>query len=143
VAQTPIGSKAKIEYLRDGKTLTAEPMIQELKAENEEAQGTEQEEEQPPKEDRLGLSVTNLTPQVARQLQLEPGDKGVVVAGVVQSGAAAEKGIQRGDLIVEVNRHKVANVDEYRKYNEIVEERGTPSSSWSRGVKGTTLFVAF
>jgi serine protease Do len=142
VAQTPTGSKVKIELLRDGKTVTAEPMILELKAETEEAQGTEPEEEQPPKEDRLGLSVTNITPQVARQLQLEPGDKGVVVAGVVPSGAAAEKGIQRGDLIVEVNRHRVTNVDEYRKYTKSLKKGDTVLLLVKRG-EGTTLFVAF
>jgi serine protease Do len=61
-----------------------------------------------------GVQVQNLTPDIAQQLQLPMGTKGVVVDSVDQSSAAAEKGLQRGDVIIEVNRKAVNNMTEYR-----------------------------
>ncbi|HUN61388.1 MAG TPA: DegQ family serine endoprotease [Candidatus Sulfotelmatobacter sp.] len=61
-----------------------------------------------------GISVENLTPEIARQLQLPASTSGVVVSEVDPSSAAAESGLQRGDVIQEVNRKPVHNMDEYR-----------------------------
>ncbi len=61
-----------------------------------------------------GVRVQNLTPDIAQQLQLPMGTKGVVVDNVDQSSAAAAKGLQRGDVIIEVNRKTVNNMTDYR-----------------------------
>lgn len=61
-----------------------------------------------------GVRVESLTPDIAQQLSLPMGTKGVVVDSVDQSSAAAAKGLQRGDVIVEVNRKPVNNMTEYR-----------------------------
>ncbi|MFH1017987.1 MAG: Do family serine endopeptidase [Pseudomonadota bacterium] len=144
VAVTPIGTKVRVEILREGKKVVVEPTIKELKPEKEEAQaeGGGEDEAQPSKEDLLGLSVGNLTPQISRQLQLEPEVKGVFVANVKANAAAADKGIQRGDMIVEVNKHKVSDVDEYRKYTKSLKKGDTVLLLLRRG-GGATLFVAF
>jgi serine protease Do len=62
-----------------------------------------------------GLQVQNLTRELARQLGLPPTETGVVVAEVDPSSAAAAAGIQRGDVIQEVNRKPVHNIDQYRQ----------------------------
>lgn len=62
-----------------------------------------------------GLQVQNLTSDIARQLNLPAGETGVVVSEVDPSSAAAEAGIQRGDVIQEVNREPVHNVEQYRQ----------------------------
>lgn len=61
-----------------------------------------------------GVRVENLTPDIAQQLQLPMGTKGVVVDNVDPNSAAAEKGLQRGDIIQEVNRKPVNNMTDYR-----------------------------
>ncbi len=63
----------------------------------------------------LGLSVQDLTPELAETFELEPGDSGVVVAKVIPNSAAAEKGIRPGDLILSVNRKGVASVKEFEE----------------------------
>jgi len=62
-----------------------------------------------------GIQVQNLTAEIARQLQLPPSTQGVVVSDVDPSSAAAAAGLQRGDVIQEVNRKAVHNVDQYRE----------------------------
>lgn len=61
-----------------------------------------------------GVRVQNLTPDIAQQLGLPMGTKGVVVANVDSNSSAAEQGLQRGVVIVEVNRKPVSNMTDYR-----------------------------
>ncbi|MGH9607613.1 MAG: Do family serine endopeptidase [Terracidiphilus sp.] len=62
-----------------------------------------------------GMQVENLTPALAQQMGLPPGSTGVVVTHVNPSSAAAASGIQQGDVIEEVDRLPVHNVQEYGK----------------------------
>ncbi|MGB7434792.1 MAG: DegQ family serine endoprotease [Candidatus Acidiferrum sp.] len=62
-----------------------------------------------------GVQVENLTPDIAHQLNLSPSTSGVVVSEVDPSSAAAEAGLQRGDVIQEVNRKPVHNMDQYQQ----------------------------
>ena len=62
-----------------------------------------------------GLHVENLTPEIAQQLGLPSGASGVVVANVDPSSPAAAANIQHGDVIEEVNRKPVHNVEEFRQ----------------------------
>ena len=60
-----------------------------------------------------GVRAENLTPDISQQLQLPMGTKGVVIDSVDPSSAAAGR-LQRGDVIVEVNRKPVSNMTDYR-----------------------------
>jgi serine protease Do len=60
-----------------------------------------------------GVSVENLTSQVARGLNLSAGTAGVVVSEVSPASAAASAGLKQGDVIQEVNRRPVKNVAEF------------------------------
>jgi serine protease Do len=85
-----------------------------------------------------GLQVENLTPGLSQQLGLPSGLTGVVVTGVDPSSAAAAVGIQHGDVIEEVDRKPVHNVEEYQR--AVAGKANQPVLLLlSRG--GTTLFV--
>jgi serine protease Do len=60
------------------------------------------------------MSVENLTPDLARRLNLPPTTHGVVVTNLDDDSNAAAAGVQRGDLIEEVNRQRVSSVSEFR-----------------------------
>jgi serine protease Do len=65
-------------------------------------------------ETEFGFEVTDLTPKMARQLNI--GDeKGVVVVGVKANSKAEKAGIQKGDLIKEVNRRNVDSTEDFKK----------------------------
>lgn len=57
-----------------------------------------------------GISVEELTPGVLHQLKLPADTKGVVVTNVDPASAAADAGLQQGDVIQEVNRQAVTSV---------------------------------
>ncbi len=61
-------------------------------------------------EERLGLQVLPLTPQIARQLGAEASTTGLVIAAVDPNSDAARKELQRGDIILSANYGNVATV---------------------------------
>ena len=56
----------------------------------------------------LGLSLTPLTPDLARAASLPANARGVIITAVDPNANAAEQGLQRGDLIVSINNQPVA-----------------------------------
>ena len=55
----------------------------------------------------LGLTLSNITPALKSKFSLGD-DKGVVVVAVVKDSAAAEKGLQPGDVIIEASQEDIA-----------------------------------
>ena len=108
VARTPIGKKVDVKVVRRGKTKTVTVEIGEMKEEEAAAAGRGEGEQ-------YGLAVQPLTPEIAESLGIEPRTKGVVVAGVEPGSPGDDAGLQRGDVIMEVNREPVDSVASYRK----------------------------
>jgi serine protease Do len=67
-----------------------------------------------PEKGELGLTVQRLTPQMAESLGLDKTE-GVVVTAVEPGSVADEAGIRRGDVIMEVDRKGIRNLDDYKK----------------------------
>jgi serine protease Do len=106
VARTPVEKKVRMKILRDKKELSLNVSVGELKDEEVVASAPEKGE--------LGLTVQRLTPQMAESLGLDKSE-GVVVSAVEPGSAADEAGIRRGDVIMEVDRRAVRNLDDYKK----------------------------
>lgn len=62
-----------------------------------------------------GVTVQNLTNGLADQLGLPPGSKGVVVTAVDPTSPAAMAGVQRGDVILQVDHLPVQDMRDYNK----------------------------
>lgn len=88
---------------------------------------------------KLGISVEPLTPDIAQELQLKPGTTGVVVNSVDPAGPAVEAGIQRGDVIQEVNRQPVKSAEDLRA---AIEKNGAKPSLLLLNRRGQTVFLA-
>ena len=61
-------------------------------------------------EERLGMQVIPLTPQIARQLGVGGDTRGLVIVGVDGNSDAARKGLQRRDVILSANYREVTTV---------------------------------
>jgi serine protease Do len=129
VASTPPDKKVKAKVIRDGKieTLTVKvgAMPEEI-TETEKAITTD-----------LGLTVQTLTPDLAEQFNWSRDEKGVLITGVDPSGAGAEAGLRRGDLIKEIDRQNVETTEDYRK---ILEEAKKGESVLFLIKRGTRTF---
>jgi serine protease Do len=64
---------------------------------------------------QLGMTLRNLTPDMAERLELPRASKGVLVTAVEAGDAAEEAGLSRGDVIVSVNGAAVGSVAEFEK----------------------------
>ncbi len=88
----------------------------------------------------LGLELRPITPEIARQLKLR-GSDGVLVFSVDEDGPAAEAGLQRGDVIREVNRQPVRNLQDFERVTKDVKEGDRVTVLLQRGQQ--SLYVAF
>ena len=62
----------------------------------------------------LGVMIQKITPELAKSFSLK-NDNGALVGDVIPDGPAAKAGIQRGDVIVEINGHEVNDVGQLPK----------------------------
>jgi len=108
VATTAPNSTVKIDLLRNGKKETISVKIGTMQAEGQKAIS-------PAEKSNWGMMVQELTPQLAQQLGLEPGTTGVVISDVNEGSPAAEAGLRPGDLITEVNRTAIQNMNDYQQ----------------------------
>jgi serine protease Do len=63
----------------------------------------------------LGLGVREIDGSTARRLKLPGGISGVVVTRVEPLSAAHDAGIQRDQVVMEINRRPVSSVDAYNR----------------------------
>jgi serine protease Do len=88
----------------------------------------------------LGLDLRAITPEIARQLNLR-STEGVVVSAVEDGSAAAEAGVQRGDVVREVNRQKVKSLPDFERATKDMKEGDRVTLLLQRGPM--SLYVAF
>jgi serine protease Do len=100
-------STAELGIIRDGKQKTVRVTLTEMKGESM-ASGKIPAERQ----EKLGVEVQTLTPDIARQLGTEQ-KQGVVITQVAPGSVAEDAGLQKGDVIFEVNRQPVSSVREF------------------------------
>jgi serine protease Do len=72
-----------------------------------------------------GVSLETLTPALAQEFGIERNVKGVLVRGVDRDSASARAGLADGDVILEVNRHPVATLEQLNRY---ITESSSPST---------------
>ncbi len=88
----------------------------------------------------LGLEVRPITPDVARQLNLR-STEGVVVVNVEDGSTAADAGVQRGDIIREINRQRVRGMPDFERLTKDLKEGDRLTVLLQRG--SMSLYVAF
>ena len=106
VASTPVGTSVTVKVMRDGKVMDRQVKLGEM-----EEKGVEVSRAASPQKS-LGIAVQNVTPEIAKRLGLKK-ETGVLVAKVEPGSPAEEAGIRRGDVVQEVNRTPVKNVDDF------------------------------
>jgi serine protease Do len=105
-------ANATLKVWRDGSARTLSVTLGELNPQEARNRGNGRNDDG--SADALdGVSVENLTPQIARELKLPAGAAGVVVNEVSPASAAARAGLKQGDVIQEVDRRPVRNVAEF------------------------------
>lgn len=90
----------------------------------------------------VGVSMAELTRQVAEELRIPPGDlKGVVIASVRPGEPAASAGLERGDVITQANGQPVTDGEELRKIIRRMEPGAKLTLKGRRGDQPKTWTV--
>src|SRR5437588_1624854 len=126
IAQAGLNKKVELEIDRDAKPMTVATEIKEEPIDYPTARVSPRQEQPqpqtPPEPSDQGeaasgglasIHVSDLTPDMARQLDLPNNVRGVVVTNVEPDSGAAE--LQKGDVIEEINQQPVASVSDYNK----------------------------
>lgn len=112
VAATKPGTKVKLKIVRDKKEREVSVEVGTMKdTELADSGGDEQDNQASP--GGLGLTVSELDSDIARQLDLE-NEEGVLITRVKPGSTAEEAGLQRGDVVLEINRQPIRSVDDFR-----------------------------
>ena len=117
VASTPVGKRVPVEVIRKGKRTQFQVEIGKLK-EPEKPVVADQEAPE------LGMTVREITPELAKRYQLS-GTEGLVVVNVETASPASEAGIRAGDIILEVDREPVNDLASFQSRIREFEEGDT------------------
>jgi serine protease Do len=131
VAQTQLNKQVELEIVRDGKPLKVKAQIKEQPIDHDTARAVPRQNEPQPQTPRkpsdeeaassplAAIHVEELTPEIARQLDLPANVQGVLVTGVDPDSGVAE--LQKGDVIEEINQQPVTSVSDYNKIAAALE----------------------
>ncbi len=114
IASRKPNSKVNLGFLRNGKKQEAAITVADRAKLFASRLGTDEEkdEDNTPKESKLGVTVKAITPDIASKLDI-PANKGVVVQDIKPGSFAEDVGLGRGDVILEVNKQAVNSEDEF------------------------------
>jgi serine protease Do len=136
VANTKVGSRVPLEVLRNGRRQTVYVTVADRPTNEELAkidgsggadQGTTPTPNGAPAQKTLGLSLTPLTPELARGANLPATAHGVIITAVDPNSDASDEGLQRGDLIISVNGAQTTNPAQVIAAVNAARQAGRPS----------------
>ena len=148
IAARKPGSKAKLAFVRNGKKQETTVTIADRSKLFASRLGEEDENdsEEAPRASKFGVTVRNITPDMADRLSITAG-KGVVVSDVKQGSFAEDVGLNRGDVIIEVNKQPVNTPEDFTKIEStmksgqdvvfLVRPRGARAQDGTRFLAGT------
>jgi serine protease Do len=145
VARTLVGRDAKVKVLREGKeqivtVKVGERPPDEMLARREPASPPSEPTVKPPDNVLATLRVQALDAAMMGQLNLPSKTTGVVINHVEPGGAAEAAGLQRGDVIQEVNHEVIKSLEDYQKASAKIKKEEMAVLLLSR--QGNNLFVA-
>ena len=132
VAEAEPGHSAKVTLLRDGTTMEVSVTLGERPKDVATRESGTGEAPDQSSLKKFGFSVQDLTPEIARTLGYGK-DSGVIVTAVTPGGMAEDAGLQKNDLIKEVNREAIHSVKGFQSAMKGVGEKGSAALLVRRG----------
>jgi len=136
VGQKRPGTTIVLDVIRNGSTMKIPVTLEAMGSRKGETETGNAEQGKP----RWGVGLQGLTPDLREQLQVPTDVQGAVIGNVQPGSAADNAGLQRGDVIVEINRHPVkSDSDAADQLRSIPKGQDALVLIWSNG--GSTYRV--
>lgn len=111
IAEYAIGDTLSFKVLRNGRELSVDVVTEALESRVGERWAF----------DKWGISAEDVSRPYAREAQLE-SDEGVLVTGVQQAFPAQQAGLDRGDIVLSINRERIESLEHMKTFYEVYEE---------------------
>jgi serine protease Do len=145
VGQTPVGKEVDVLILRKGKEVTKQVKLGRLEEGEKlaKASATQGEADKSVVKKALGLDLSPITDEAKRRFSIKDNVKGVLISRVDPNSSAAEKRLQPGDIIVEVQQEPVTTPDAVAKRIDALKKEGKKSALFLiANAQGDVRFVA-
>jgi serine protease Do len=131
VGELAPGTSADVRLVRAGKERRITVKLKELP---EQAPLASRERAAPEDEESLkGVEVGDLDADVRQQLSIPSAVRGALITNLDPSSAAADAGLRRGDVILEIDRKPVKGAAEAVELSQRVRSKRTLVKVWSQG----------
>jgi serine protease Do len=117
IAARQPGTTATLQILRDGRALNVAVKLAERPQRGRRLAARNSEESEPSSQriSPLGISVRDIDEESEARFRLPDGTRGVIVSRVEPTGPAFGADIERGHVVLEINRQPIQSVEEYRR----------------------------
>ncbi|MDC3107655.1 DegQ family serine endoprotease [Paracoccaceae bacterium] len=115
VGDSQVGKKVLVKVLRDGKEVSLSVKLGRLEDNVASSQPVRQKSK---KVQFAGMTLSNVDKKIAEDFGIDASIKGVVIVDVKPGSVAEEKGLKKGDVIIQVNRVKISSTEELKKLND-------------------------
>lgn len=145
VGQTPVGKDVEVVIMRKGKEMTKTVKLGRLEDGEKLAKAStgDAQPDKPVIKKALGMELSGVTDELRKRYNIKDGVRGVVVTKVDPNSPGADKRIQPGDVIVEVQQEAVSTPDAVSKRLDAVKKDGKKSALLLvANAQGDVRFVA-
>ena len=104
-----------IRILRRDKDMTVTATVVELPSEGAEMKSGSAQRPDSPDNVLSGMRVIDMNAAIAKQLGVEPEEKGVVIVNIEPGAPADDAGLKRGDVITEINRQRITGLNDFNR----------------------------
>ena len=129
VMKTKAGSSVPVRIIRDKQEKTVTITVDELDLEAESGVGGRRERDrtsvEPEPTKGFGITIDNVTPELARRLRLDDTVRGAVITEVEPASPAARRGLRPGDVIVRVGSTRITSAADAQRELTRVPSGGT------------------
>ncbi|HKK43897.1 MAG TPA: Do family serine endopeptidase [Balneolaceae bacterium] len=141
IATSSPGTKIKLGINRNGEQKTVTVTLTELPKNLAMNQNQPQQQQQMGKD--LGFKVHNLTPDIAKQLQVDSDVNGVVVTDISRGSDAFHQGLRKGMVITAINHKPIKDVSDFNSAMSDVAKSKNPVALLRVNAQGAYTYIAF
>lgn len=116
VAQSEVNQQIRLKIMRQGKEMHISVAVSELPSESAQATPSSSNDILNTDSNALaGITVMDINAAIAKQLKIQADEKGVVIVNIQPGSLAQEKRLRKGDLIQELNRQQINNLNDFNR----------------------------